>query len=106
MIIEHLDEQLKELNHEALKQGGRVRITSNDSTIFIELDENELVTSTFVRGTLKKVWRHTVSGSQELSYVFSELGYFVITKIKSCAFWVSKKQDIYFVEVIPNKPEA
>lgn len=101
-MINQLDEQLSKLINEALKQGGRVRITSNDSTIFIEMEQDNLVTKVYLRGTLKKVYRHMATSTEEYLYAIKELGYFVISGIKSLAFWVGKKQDVYFVEILPK----
>ena len=69
------------------KGGGTIQISTVDARIIIKITDEGVVTLIYEKGTIQKVWNHTVTSCTELISASKEIFLFIVSKLKLIINW-------------------
>jgi hypothetical protein len=85
------------------KGGGTIQISTTDARIIIKITDEGVVTMIYERGSIQKVWNHTVTSCTELVSASKEILLFLVSKLKLLINWkLLLKRKPMLIEYIPK----
>ena len=83
-----INEKLNSLLNDAMSnKGGTIQISTADARIIIKITDEGLVTLIYEKGSIQKVWNHTVTSCTELVSAGKEILLFMASKLKLLINW-------------------